>query len=147
MSTRVIKTKGTESPAILKQTEGDSSDYVLELRLEGLPKPTNRSNVHWRVRAKHAKEWKQKAFTASWHLGPPSPLTKAKLTLVRCSSVPIDFDGLVSSFKHVIDGLVQAKILIDDNMSVIGQPTYEWIKGSPKLGYITIKVESVNGTN
>jgi len=133
---------GSESPAILNPTEGGSLGYSLEVRLEGLPKPTNRSNVHWRVRAEHAKEWKQKTFTVCWHLRPPEPLTKAKITISRHSSVCPDFDGLVSAGKHILDGLVQAKILVDDKFAVIGQPNYLWFKERPKFGHIIIKVEA-----
>lgn len=114
--------------------------YVLELKIDGLPKPTNRTNVHWRVRHAHAQAWKTKVFSHAWPLKPAHPLTSAALTLTRGSSHPTDFDGLVSSFKHVIDGLVQARVIIDDKMSVIGQPKYEWVKAPRKQGFISIKV-------
>lgn len=116
-------------------------NYSLELTLPGLPKPTNRQNVHWRVRQKHNKLWKQRVFAAAWPFKPPEPLKAARVTIVRHSSVCPDFDGMVSAGKHLIDGLKQAGIIVDDKMSVIGQPTYEWVKAPPKKGFITIKVE------
>ncbi len=69
------------------------------------------------------------------------PLKKAHLTLTRHSSIRPDSDGLVSSFKHVIDGLVDTKIIVDDDYKTIGMPTYLWEKAPAKKGYITIKVE------
>jgi hypothetical protein len=68
------------------------------------------------------------------------PLTKAHLRLTRHSSVEPDFDGLVSSFKHVIDGLVRAGILTNDKISNIGQPEYFWQKAKPNNGKIIIEV-------
>lgn len=70
-------------------------------------------------------------------------MAKAKLTLTRYSSKEPDFDGLCSSFKNVIDGLVEAGVIIDDKMSVIGQPTYAWVKCPPKKGKIKVVVEEL----
>ena len=72
---------------------------------------------------------------------PPKPLEKASLTLTRHSSVMCDFDGLVTSFKNCIDGLVLAKIILDDSPQIIGIPVYKQVKTKPKQGFITIKVE------
>lgn len=69
------------------------------------------------------------------------PLKKAKLTLTRHSARPCDFDGCVSSFKSILDGLVEHGVLADDNMNVIGQPTYKWEKSPPRKGFCTIVVE------
>lgn len=69
-------------------------------------------------------------------------LKKAKLSLIRHSSNECDFDGLVSSFKHVIDGLVVAQVIIDDKSSVIDQPSYSWEFRQRNLGgQISIKIE------
>ncbi len=77
-----------------------------------------------------------------WHLRPPEPLERAKLTLTRCSSREPDTDGLVSCFKHVVDGLVEAKVLADDRPSNIGIPDYRWEKCSNKLSRIKVQVEA-----
>lgn len=69
------------------------------------------------------------------------PLKKAKVTLTRYSSGTPDFDGLVGSFKHVLDALVGAGLLIDDNPKVIGQPTYLFKKCSGIQSKVVVKVD------
>lgn len=71
------------------------------------------------------------------------PLERARLTLTRYSSVAPDFDGLVSSFKHIIDGLIDAGVIVGDSMKVIGAPTYLWEKTSPAKGRVKVIVEEV----
>lgn len=118
--------------------------YRLEFTLQGLPKLANGSYGHWRVRAAAAKAWKQRSFATAWPDRPPQPLKKAKVTLIRHSSSEPDFDGLVSSFKNVLDGLKQARVIEDDRGSVIGQPSYQWAKSAPKKGFVTVIVESID---
>lgn len=114
---------------------------TLEFEIQGLPKMTNASRVHWTKKMKEAKKWKalvyEQVSLARW-----TPINKANLTLIRFSSVEPDFDGLVSSFKHVIDGLVEAGVLENDKVSNIGQPKYAWQKCAPKMGKIRVKVEA-----
>lgn len=89
--------------------------------------------------------WKQQviSFVKFNRLGPPKPLPMAKVTLTRCSSSEPDFDGLVGSFKNVLDGLVAALVIEDDKMSNIGAPDYRWEKASPGGGKIRIVVEEI----
>jgi len=118
--------------------------YLLEFTVDGLPRTTNQlTRMHWRMKHKHSVEWKRTVWAKCWHLKPPAPLGKAKLTLTRLSSQECDFDGLVSSFKHVIDGLVDSGVLTGDTMSIIGQPTYLWEKCAPRKGHIKVKVEGL----
>lgn len=74
---------------------------------------------------------------------PPRPLTKAKLTLIRHSSRCPDYDGLVVSFKPVVDALKKCGIIADDSMSVIGKPTYEWKKIGVREGKIAVIVDEI----
>jgi hypothetical protein len=56
---------------------------------------------------------------------------------------PPDSDGLVSGFKVIIDSLVKAGVLIDDNFKVIGMPVYTWEYRTRKLGgQMVIKIET-----
>ncbi len=71
------------------------------------------------------------------------PLKKAKLTLTRFSSIKPDFDNRVISFKPIIDGLVLAGVIEDDNEDVIGIPEYPHEKTSPRKGQIRIHVEAI----
>lgn len=115
---------------------------MIEFEIKGLPKTTNfGGRAHWAVKIKEANHWKKLVWLSVCSQKPKEPLNKAKLTLTRCSSSEPDFDGLVSSFKHVLDGLKESKIIIDDKPSVIGSPTYLWMKVSPKAGRIKVKVE------
>lgn len=119
------------------------SSYLLRFTLEGLPKTTNAGGrAHWAVKVREANTWKRAVFFVTAGKLPDAPLEKAKITLTRFSSSEPDFDGLVSSFKHVMDGLVEAGIIINDKPSVIGQPIYRWEKAPKKMGRIQVDVES-----
>lgn len=118
--------------------------YHVLLRIEGLPKPYNAiTHMHWYVK-KQIKDKAQKAIKeASEGMRPAVPLTKAKLICRRHSCKAPDFEGLVSSFKHLIDGLVVHKILIDDNMDIIGKPDFRWLKAPRGKGFIEIEIEEL----
>ena len=118
--------------------------YRLELVIAGLPCPTNRqASMHWREKGKHANEWKRMVALTVGARRPKAPLKRAKLTLTRYSSAAPDYDGLVSSFKHAIDGLVACGVLEDDSLAHIGVPQFSWQKASPEKGRITIAVEEI----
>jgi hypothetical protein len=118
--------------------------YVLELKIMGLPKMNNGLlRGHWRAKHGHTKAWKRKVWMACWHLKPPMPLERAKLTFTRVSSMEPDFDGLVSGFKATIDGLVECGVLANDKQINIGQPVYLWERGKMGKGFIKIKVEGL----
>lgn len=116
--------------------------FYLSFELPGLPKQTNSNKGSWFLKAREAKKWKRAVKDILLSV-PKTPLKKAKLTLVRLSAKEPDFDGLVSGFKHVIDGLVEAGVLENDKSSNIGQPTYLWQYTSPKSGRIKITVEAM----
>jgi hypothetical protein len=46
--------------------------------------------------------------------------------------------------KPVLDGLVDSEILIDDNMSVVGSPTYIWAKAKRGQGRSEFKWRNMN---
>ena len=119
--------------------------YSIEFTEPTLPPTTNgMASFHW---------WKKKKLSDTWNRtvmahvlakgGPKSPLTKAKLTLIRYSSREPDYDGLVSSFKVVVDALRYCGVIKDDRMSNIGIPIYDWQLTTPKNGFIEEKVEEV----
>lgn len=119
--------------------------YSIAIVLKGLPKTQNALNtMHWAKKSAHNKKWKRDVLVAVLRYGKPAkPLSKATLKLTRCSSQQPDFDGLTGSFKCLIDGLVEAKVLSDDCPLVIGSPTYTWEKRSPKDGHVIIEVTGV----
>lgn len=117
-------------------------NYRLYLRLEGLPQRINQSaRKHWAIQAKEARLWRglvEGKVTLS--MRPKYPLKKAKLKLTRHSSNRPDFDGLVSSCKHIIDGLIDANVIEDDNYDIIGMPEFAWVKAARGAGFIEIEV-------
>lgn len=119
--------------------------YVLEIRIDGLPKTTGNANQHWKSRWLESKKWKKIVYAhIPFHLRPFEPLKKALVTLTRFAhGREPDSDNLRISFKHITDGLVEAGIIIDDNPNVIGMPIVVWKTAPPKKGYITIKVEEI----
>lgn len=115
---------------------------LVEFNIPGLPKSVNQiGRKHWTVKAREAKVWKtlvytQCVITKIAGLG----LKKCHLELIRHSSVEPDFDNLAGSFKHVIDGLVYAQVMVDDKPSIIGSPEFKWIKAKQKEGKITVRI-------
>lgn len=70
------------------------------------------------------------------------PFLRATVTLTRLSTREPDADNLMSSWKHVLDGLVEAGVIINDKPSTIGSPISLWKYAKRKDGKIKIKVES-----
>lgn len=129
---------------LLKTPKLEPKPYMLEFTIDGLPKTTNQfASMHWRARHKLTTTWKRAVWARCWHKRPDTPLIKAQVTLTRSSSQVSDFDGLVSSFKCIIDGLIEAGILVGDRPSHIGQPTYLWQKAPARKGHIKVKVEGI----
>jgi hypothetical protein len=120
-------------------------NYILEFEIHELPKPINaQTSFHWRKKGQIVKEWHKKVHYACLYHRPKFPLVRAQLRLTRFSSRCPDYDGLVSSWKHVIDGLVICGILSDDTMDVIGMPVFLWEKYKPKQGKIHVRVEEIH---
>lgn len=96
--------------------------YKLYLELDSLPKSLNKSlRTHHMGNHRANKMWAAVLALEVYTRQPTSPLTKAKITLVRHSYRMLDYDGLVGSMKPVVDALVKAGILSDDSWSVLGK--------------------------
>lgn len=123
----------------------DESRYQLAFTIAGLPKMSNQLlRGHWRVKHAHALKWKGAVARALQILNkPPQPLDRAILTLTRHSSVRPDHDGLVSSWKHLIDSLVEQGVLANDKHENIGVPNYLWEPAAPRQGKVTIEVREI----
>jgi len=116
--------------------------YSLTLTLPGLPSTPN-ARQHFMARARETKQWKRRVFSLAWPKRPEAPLTKASITFTRCSSVRPDYDNLVASFKPVLDGLRQARVIVDDKWANVGAPEYRWEMAKKAQGRILIRVESI----
>lgn len=122
--------------------------YRITLRIPGLPETTNqatRGKLRHRLRAK--REWKRLVWLLLREQGGPRvpavPLKRAHVTCIRHSSFEPDHDGIVSSFKHIIDGLVEAGVLENDKKINIGIPVYDWQPAPPKQGFCLVTVEEI----
>lgn len=65
---------------------------------------------------------------------------KAKLICTRFSSSKPDRDNLAISFKSCVDGLVDARILVDDSDEIIVECSYLHEKVPNKQGKIRIEI-------
>jgi len=102
--------------------------------------PSGRKS-HWAIIRRERDAWIAAVICISRAKLPRAPLQKAKLTLTRHSASAPDPDGLVSGFKAIVDGLVRAKVLVNDRFENIGMPDYRWVKAAPKKGFIQVRVE------
>jgi hypothetical protein len=115
---------------------------LAEINLDFLPKTTNHLNtMHWAMKHKEAKACKLMVMLQCRHkrihgLG----LSRVELELTRFSSKEPDFDGMVGSWKYVIDALVEASVIVDDKPSIIGSPIFLWEKAKQKEGKIRIRI-------
>jgi hypothetical protein len=75
----------------------------------------------WRARHKWNLEWDSYLWAETRGKLPKVPLARAKITLVRHAHRMLDFDGMVASFKPVIDALVTVGVLSDDSWKVTGK--------------------------
>jgi hypothetical protein len=115
--------------------------YRLYIRLDGLPKPVNRMlRQHWAIVKKEVDFWKLLVKTSAIGRLPDKPLEKARCIYIRHSSRAPDYDGLVSSFKAVQDGLVLAGVLKNDTVDIV-KSIYLWEKCPQKEGFIEIIVD------
>lgn len=118
--------------------------YRLEIEIPGLPETTNEVlSMRLKKRLNRKMFWKQQIAYSVYGKKPKQPLKRANLTLTRFSTTRPDPDGLTSTFKHLIDGLVIAEILENDKYENIGFPKYLWEKAKRNEGKIKILVEEV----
>lgn len=118
--------------------------YRLEIDVPGLPETVNQIlSMSLRARMRQKKVWKNIVWLLTAGKRPPAPLKRARLTLTRHSTTRPDPDGLTSSFKHIIDGLVVARILENDRYDNISFPAYEWAHAPAGKGHCTVLVEGI----
>lgn len=119
------------------------SKYHTIFEIKGLPKTVNAlGRKHWAIKKKHNDDWTKQVFFALFGGNglPDKPLKSATITLTRCSSSEPDFDGLVSSFKVILDSLTRVGVIEDDKPSIIGTPTYVWQQCKQKQGKIRVEI-------
>lgn len=118
--------------------------FIGEFYIPDLPPTVNvMMSWHWAKKHKHARIWKNAVIMECMsrdicHLN----LNKASLTLTRHSSREIDADNLAGSWKWVLDGLVEAGVIVDDKPSIIGSPIFQWQKAKPMMGGVNIRIDA-----
>lgn len=115
---------------------------MIEILLQGLPKTPNQlKTMHWAARAKHSKQWRSAARWMAFKSQPKQPLRQVRLTFIRGSSRQCDYDNGIASVKPLIDGLVDAGIIADDNPSIVKAVLFGWEKAPQKAGFMKIIIE------
>lgn len=118
--------------------------YRIELDIPGLPETVNQFYaMKLQKRMSRKRYWKDVVWKLVGKNRPISPLERARLTLIRCSATRPDPDGLTSSFKHIIDGLVASRVLRNDKYENIGFPRYDWEPAPLRSGRCKVIVEEV----
>lgn len=102
--------------------KADLRSYKLFLQLDRLPASLNKKlRSHRFKNHKENKSWDMIIGLECSRKLPPYPLPRASISIVRHSHRMLDFDGLVGSVKPVVDALVTAGVLQDDNWTVTGR--------------------------
>lgn len=100
---------------------------------------------HWSERSSHAKQLRSRA---AWHAKAVwpgrDPIEKAiiEVTLFVPTRHRRDPDGLGPTAKPVIDGLVDAGVLVDDSFHVVDEVRFR-IRHNPDLDDAMLRVEIV----
>jgi hypothetical protein len=117
--------------------------YKRTEKINALPSLMNKSGHHWAVVEKARKQW-HKWVDQAFMIGKPSkPISHCKLSLVRATANVCDYDNLVISFKPVVDGLVKAGIIADDDFQTVVDRHYSFLKVPRKEAHILITVEEL----
>jgi Holliday junction resolvase RusA-like endonuclease len=114
--------------------------FYLKIEIPELPKMVNTHFSKWVVAMAHRKKWRTMVARLCINKRPPSPLTACKIVCTRHSTTKSDFDNLVISFKPLIDGLKDGKIIIDDTDAVILERYYKHEKAPRGKGRVTVEI-------
>lgn len=118
--------------------------YCLSFELNELPPGLNK--------ALRLNRWKRnEAFKKIYGISnvlignnrPSKPLTRFNLSFTRHTISPLDYDGLVASFKPFLDALVRSGIIEDDSWDLVNPSNtkYDQIKvKKKKLQKISVQV-------
>lgn len=119
--------------------------YKLDLVLHSLPDSLNKGLRGHRMKY-FAKNKKWDFLIGGMCRGklPQTPLLKARISITRHFWRTLDYDGLVGSMKPVVDALVTAGVLSDDNWNVTGPWIVDQKFRNKKEGpLLSILVESI----
>ena len=109
--------------------------YSIKFFINKLPKSLNvKLRSHYFELDKENKNWSFLINLAVYGKKPDKPLNKARIKVIRYCKKYLDYDGFVGSLKPVIDSLVKAELIIDDNWNVLKDWDLDQIISKDKLG-------------
>ena len=120
--------------------------FILQFEIPGLPPMNSASGMHWRKRKEFKDKWHSWVRLATLRNRPRSPLTRARVTVVRCSTQQPDYANLGEGSKFIIDALTQSHgcgVIEDDSPEYIGRPILEWEKVKRKDQCVRVTVEEL----
>lgn len=118
---------------------------IAEFRIDFLPQlPNQIMYQHWSKKMNEAKRWKALVLSMCiLHKIKDLKLKNSRIYFTRFSSNKPDKINNAASFKHVLDGLTEAGVIVDDAPEFVDDK-YAWEKTSRLNGHITIKIEDLN---
>ena len=124
-------------------TGNERPSYTLDLEISTLPKlPNQLLHGHWSTVSRESRMWHD---LVGWSVvaarRPEAPLARARVWFTRRSRSEPDPDGLVGSFKYVLDALVSSRVLENDRRENV-EPIYNWLRA--QQGSIRIQVQAVD---
>lgn len=116
--------------------------YTLTLTVPGLPKlNTSATRRHRMVQHREARKWREAVVLLVGSRRPAKPLARARLLVTRCSARMADRPNVAIGSKALVDGLVAARVLLDDSPKVLVEERYEWEPAPKGKGFMILIVE------
>ena len=117
--------------------------FNVQFEIPGLPPINSADGLNRWARKKHKDRWMREVMVGARNAGakPNEPMKHAFVTIVRCSRSRPDYDNLVQGGKFLMDGLVHAGLILDDDWDCVGRPMYDWEGIQRDRGKIVILVE------
>lgn len=115
---------------------------IVSVVIPGCPDVNMNSRLHFRARAEAIKNWRLTALYSFRRCRPIKPFRKVNIKIVRYFTEKYkfrDYDNLVTSMKPLIDGAVDARVMIDDNYQVTGQ--WDVTQMRSDKDYVTIEIK------
>ena len=114
---------------------------MITITIPDIPPSLNKwSRMHWAKAAEIKKQWEANIYYSAYSQRPKEPFKKAKVTITYFFKTKQRHDLDNYTPKFILDGLVKAKILLDDRAEYIGMTELiqEYDKERPRTE-ITIK--------